>query len=161
MLIDRLVIGLLRSPLSRALGKSLLLVTYRGRRTRELHTFPAMYAREGNRVIVVAARAHEKQWWRQLEGGAETILRVLGEEAAAHGELVAERSARRGRLLRRYLARFPLAARPLGIGTPVAELDDTALGASAPDAEVVLFTLAPEDGAAVTRPLRPQLSRTP
>jgi hypothetical protein len=48
------VIGLLRSPLHRLASGSLLLITYRGRRSGRRFTFPVMYAeREGTLTIFV------------------------------------------------------------------------------------------------------------
>jgi deazaflavin-dependent oxidoreductase (nitroreductase family) len=73
------VIALLRSPLHRMLSGSLLLISYRGRRSGRHFTIPVMYAeREGTLTILVGHPARKK-WWRNLRGGAEVEVRLRGD----------------------------------------------------------------------------------
>lgn len=139
---NRVMRGMLRSRLHGVLSSRLLLVTYRGRRSKELHTFPAMYVRDGARVIVVAGHADHKLWWRQMLGGAEVMLRISGQEIPAHATPLLEPTRMRGALLRRYLERFPSVGHAFGLQHPLAELEDDALGRCARDAVVVEFRLS-------------------
>lgn len=106
---NRLVAALLRSPLHRLLSGSLMLLTVRGRRSGEPHTFPVQYAREGDVVYVYPGEHERKVWWRNLVEPAPVRLRIAGTELKGVGralragedpEAVAAGSAA-------YLRRFP------------------------------------------------------
>jgi hypothetical protein len=108
-----------------------------GKKTGTQHTFPVMYARDGESFVIVAGWASKKRWWKNLAGGADVELLVAG--ATVHGRataLVDDPSAR-GRAIRAYLARFPKAASTLGISAESTSLDDAALGGAKGDAVVV------------------------
>jgi deazaflavin-dependent oxidoreductase (nitroreductase family) len=98
------VVGLLRSPLHRLASGSVLLITYRGRRSGRRFTIPVMYAeREGSLTIFVGHPAR-KRWWRNLRGGAEVEVRLRGRRLREQAEVVEDGAARAT-----YLDRYPRA----------------------------------------------------
>jgi deazaflavin-dependent oxidoreductase (nitroreductase family) len=135
---------LLRSPFHRVASSSLVLLTYRGRRTGRRHAVPVMYARDGERLIVIAGQPERKRWWRNLRGGAPVEVRLRGRDRLGQGRLVLERQEiEQGLSL--YLARFPRTAKSLQIpleaeGRP----SPPALSAAAGAAVVVVVELVPQ-----------------
>jgi len=83
-----LVIRILRSPLHALMSGSVLLLTFRGRRSGRTYTTPVSYIREGEDVLLVAARDHS--WWKNLRGGAPVRLRISGRDEEGVAEAVAE-----------------------------------------------------------------------
>jgi len=61
-LANRCVIGLLRSPLHRLASGSLLLITYRGRRSGRQFTIPVMYAERDGVLTIFVGNAEQKVW---------------------------------------------------------------------------------------------------
>ena len=67
------VIGLLRSPLHRLSSGSLLLISYRGRRSGRRFTIPVMYAeREGTLTIFVGREPRRPSKPRSLQPSSES-----------------------------------------------------------------------------------------
>lgn len=107
---DHRVVGaILRSPAHRLLSGRVVLLRYRGRRSGCLYTLPVQYAEHDGELIVLAADAAAKQWWRNFRrpAGADVLLRgrwlpVTARVLTGDPELA-----------RRYAARFPSAARAL------------------------------------------------
>ena len=60
----------------RLLGRSLVLLTVRSRRTGNDFTFPVMYALDGDDIVVVPGRPETKTWWRNLRDPAEARARL-------------------------------------------------------------------------------------
>ncbi len=101
---------LLRSPLHPLASSSLVLLSYTGRRTGRRHSLPVMYAREGERLIVIAGSPERKRWWRNLRVGAPVEVRLRGRDRHGQGRLVLElQEIEQGLSL--YLARFPRRAK--------------------------------------------------
>lgn len=109
-----LVAAILRSPAHRLVSGVLLLLTVTGRRSGRRFTFPVMYARDGEDVLVFVGMHAEKQWWRNLRGGAEVVARVRGEEDVWHAELLQGDRAALAAPLAAYLRRFPKAEGTVG-----------------------------------------------
>ncbi|MBI2466945.1 MAG: nitroreductase family deazaflavin-dependent oxidoreductase, partial [Candidatus Rokubacteria bacterium] len=74
-LVNAAVGAILRSRLHGLLGRSLVLLTFTGRRTGRRRTIPVMYAEGRGAIVVVAGRPGRKRWWRNLRGGAPVTLR--------------------------------------------------------------------------------------
>lgn len=113
-LVNPVVRWLLRSPLHRLLSGSLVLLSYQGRKTGRWYSLPCMYARDGQDLFIVPGQPDRKLWWRNLRQPTPVRLRLQGRDldgtatASSDPEAVAAG-------LRRYLARYPKAARPLGV----------------------------------------------
>jgi deazaflavin-dependent oxidoreductase (nitroreductase family) len=115
--VNRLLVWLLRSPLSRLVDRGLMLLTVTGRRTERTYTFPVQYVEDGGVLWLYAGNGEAKTWWRNLVGGAdvEVLLRrrVHPATAIAFTHTDAPELIEDG--LRRYVDRFPATSRRLGI----------------------------------------------
>ncbi len=104
-----IVVAILRSPAHRLLSGALLLLTVTGRRSGRKFTFPVMYAPDGDDLLVFVGMHEEKQWWRNLRGGAQVTARVRGHEEARDAELLTGDRSALAEPLAAYLRRFPKA----------------------------------------------------
>lgn len=104
-----IVVAILRSPAHRLLSGALLLLTVTGRRSGRTFTFPVMYAPDGDDLLVFVGMHEEKQWWRNLRGGAQVTVRVRGHEEARDAELLTGDRSALAEPLAAYLRRFPKA----------------------------------------------------
>jgi hypothetical protein len=102
---DGFVVALLRSPLHRMLGGSLLSIRVTGRRTGHEHWLPVMYAADELGLVIFVGRPEGKAWWRNLQEAAPVRVRLRGAEFDGRGEV-----ARGAPVADRYLKRFPRAS---------------------------------------------------
>jgi hypothetical protein len=65
-LVNPVVRLLLRSPLHPVLSRSLVILSYQGRKTGRWRSLPCMYARDGQDLYVVPGQPDRKVWWRSL-----------------------------------------------------------------------------------------------
>ncbi len=84
---DRLAMGLLHSPLHGVLDDAVCELDFVGRRTGRPVTLPVMYARTGDRVVVLAGAAPEKKWWRNFVRPHAVTVRIAGEDREGIGRL--------------------------------------------------------------------------
>jgi hypothetical protein len=99
-----LVIGLLRSPLHRPASGSLLLITYRGRRSGRRFTIPVMYAERDGALTIFVGYPERKRWWRNLRVGSEVQVRLRGRRLRGQAEVFEDVAG-----LESYLDRYPRA----------------------------------------------------
>jgi deazaflavin-dependent oxidoreductase (nitroreductase family) len=85
-LFNKVMIGLLRSPLHRIVSRSIMLITFTGRKSGKTYTTPISYTRDGNQVT---AFTHAK-WARNLVGGAPVDLRIKKKEYQGRADVVAD-----------------------------------------------------------------------
>ncbi len=81
--VNRLMMGILRSPFHPLLSRTTLVLTVTGRRTGRHYTFPVRYLREGERVLV----STDSCWWHNLRGGARVTLHLRGHQVAGWAEV--------------------------------------------------------------------------
>jgi deazaflavin-dependent oxidoreductase (nitroreductase family) len=103
---------ILRSPLHSLLSASLLLITYRGRKSGREYTLPVQYVRKGQAITIIPGNPAQKIWWRNLVGGVSVKLTLRGQSLSGQatvlqGEDYAELITSG---LRAYLEKFPSAA---------------------------------------------------
>lgn len=116
---NAMVGGVLRSPLHRVMSRSLMLLTFEGRRTGKEYTIPVAYARYGpDELVVVAGRPEGKTWWTNMRGPLPVRVRLGGRVLPGYARLVqGEEAVSR---LTTYLEKLPRAARSLEV-TPDSE----------------------------------------
>jgi hypothetical protein len=79
--------ALLRSPLHGLLSGSVLLVTYRGRRSGRGFTLPVQYGRDEDAFVVTVGAPGAKQWWRNFTGPRPAELLVRRRPVAVIGQV--------------------------------------------------------------------------
>jgi len=142
-IVNPLVRPVLRSPLHPLLSRTLMLLTFRGRRSGRSYTVPVQYAREGSTVIVYAGGSAGKTWWRNLAGGAEVTLRIKGRDLRGHAVAVMDDREAVADGLRIWLRRFPSGARRLGVARgPDGSLDPQDLARAAERIVIVRIELS-------------------
>ena len=138
---NALVGGVLRSPLHRTMSRSLLLLTYKGRRTGKEYTIPVGYARYADdELVVIAGRPGGKTWWTNMRGvtagtGSPGRQGTRGRGPPGH-------RGRRRAPPRRLLRAGPRAARAFGIEAgPGGKVAPERLSAAAGEVQVVAVRL--------------------
>ena len=76
----------LRSPLHGIVSKTILLITFSGRKSGKTYTTPVSYSQDGDQVYIFT----HADWWKNLRSGAPVVLRIRGREYQGVAEPVAE-----------------------------------------------------------------------
>lgn len=105
VIVNPLVRWLLRSPIHSFWSGSLMLITFRGRNSQREFTTPVRYIRVGDTVRCFTSS--ENQWWRNMRGGAEVLLRIEGEEKRYRATAIENDPPYVQKWLEYYLLRFP------------------------------------------------------
>lgn len=75
----------LRSPLHGILDKTILLITFTGRKSYKTYTTPVSYSQTGDLVTIFT----HANWWKNLTGGAPVTLRLRGIDVQGMAEPIA------------------------------------------------------------------------
>ena len=103
---NTLATSVLRSPLHGVMSRSLLVLTYTGRRSGTNYTIPLQYIEHNGELCIWAGSADEKTWWRNFEKFGAVDVRLRGRDRTGKA-CVIDNPARRIDVLRAYLERFP------------------------------------------------------
>ncbi|MFN3333329.1 MAG: nitroreductase family deazaflavin-dependent oxidoreductase [Caldilinea sp.] len=82
--VNRMMSGILRSPLHGMVSDKILLITFTGRKSGKPYSTPVSYTRRSGELLVFT---HGK-WWRNLRGGAPVKVRVQGKDLQGCAEPV-------------------------------------------------------------------------
>ena len=96
---------LLCSPLHGMLSDSLMLITFRGRNSGREFTTPVRYIE--NDGVVRCFTSSENQWWRNLRGGSEVVLRVRGKDGKYKASTLEQDAGQTRKWLSYYLEQYP------------------------------------------------------
>jgi deazaflavin-dependent oxidoreductase (nitroreductase family) len=114
----------LRSPVHGMVSKTVLLITFTGRKSGKTYTTPVSYSQDGDQVYVFT----HATWWRNLRRGTPTpvTLRLRGREVRGLAEPVAEDKQAVTAGLIAHLRKVPFDAKFYGVtyddhGNPRAE----------------------------------------
>jgi deazaflavin-dependent oxidoreductase (nitroreductase family) len=77
---------ILRSPMHGLVSKTMLLITFTGRKSGKTYTTPVDYSQDGEQVTVFTHGG----WWKNLRGGVPVTLRIRGRDLQGVAEPVAE-----------------------------------------------------------------------
>jgi hypothetical protein len=105
LVINPMMRMLLRSPLHFVQSKSLMLITFKGRKSGRLFTTPVRYVRVGDSVRCFTSA--ENLWWRNLRGGAAVSLRLQGRELAYWAAPIENNPTAVREALTHYLGLYP------------------------------------------------------
>ncbi len=84
--VNRMMKFILRSPMHGMVSKTILLITFTGRKSGKTYTTPVDYSQDGDQVTVFT----HATWWKNLGSEAPVTLRIRGREYQGLAEPVAE-----------------------------------------------------------------------
>jgi len=105
VIVNPLVKLLLHSPLHALMSRSVLVITFTGRKSGRQFSTPVRYVRDGATIRCFSSNA--AVWWRNLQGGAPVSLRVGGKDVRCQGRVLEAPNDEKAALLRAYLNEFP------------------------------------------------------
>lgn len=113
---------ILRSPLHGMVSKTILLITFTGRKSGKTYTTPVSYSQFDDEVYIFT----HANWWKNLYGGAPVSLHIRGREFQGVGETIAGDKQAVAAGLTAHLRKVPGDARYYGVtfdeqGNPRAE----------------------------------------
>jgi deazaflavin-dependent oxidoreductase (nitroreductase family) len=85
-IVNRTMKFVLRSPLHGIVDKTVLLITFTGRKSGKIYTTPVDYSQDGDQVTIFT----HADWWKNLRGDAPVTLRIRGRELQGRAEPIAE-----------------------------------------------------------------------
>ena len=130
-----IIAGILRSPLHGLLGGSLMVVTYRGRKSGKVYHTPVNCVRDGDTWLVTSL--HRRTWWRNLRGGAPVTVRVQGQDWKTACEVLEDGEGVAANLLA-YLRAVPHYAQAFDVALDADDQPDAGDVARAAQARVMI-----------------------
>jgi hypothetical protein len=85
-LLNRIMSVMLRSPLHHVVSRSIMLITFTGRKSGKTYTTPISYALEGDQVTAFT----NARWSKNLEGGAPVTLNIKNKQYTGRADVVAD-----------------------------------------------------------------------
>jgi deazaflavin-dependent oxidoreductase (nitroreductase family) len=101
----------LRSPVHGMVSKSLLLITFTGRKSGKTYTTPVSYSQYGDRVYIFTHAG----WWKNLRSIAPVTLHIRGRDLQGQAEPVAEDKQTVAAGLTEHLRKVPSDCRFYGV----------------------------------------------
>jgi hypothetical protein len=105
------MMAVLRSPLHRIACRSVMLITFTGRKSGKSYTTPISYLREGNRVTAFTGA----RWWKNPKGGAPVPLLIRRQELRGWAVPVAQDKEAVAAALQAFLRQVRTDARFYGV----------------------------------------------
>jgi len=102
---------ILRSPMHGMVSKSMLLITFTGRKSGKTYTTPVDYSQDGDQVTIFT----HANWWKNMIGGAPVTLRIRGRDLQGIAEPVAEDKAAIAAGLMEHLRKVPSDGKYYGV----------------------------------------------
>jgi len=110
-LLNRTMKLILRSPWHGLVSKSILLITFTGRKSGKIYTTPVSYSQYNGQVNVFT----HANWWKNLLSSESVTLRIRGREVQGLPEPVAEDKDAVAAGLVEHLRKVPSDARYYGV----------------------------------------------
>lgn len=101
----------LRSPGHWMVSKSVLLISFTGRKSGKIYTTPVSYSQSGDQVYIFTHAA----WWKNLHSGAPVAIRLQGRELQGLALPVADDKTAIAASLTEHLRKVPGDARYYGV----------------------------------------------
>jgi hypothetical protein len=91
------------------MSSSILLITYRGRKSGKEFNLPVQYAQDGHFIYIVPGMPEQKSWWRNFHESTPVQLTLRGEELSGIGVLLDPATQENEIIIgiETYLRRFP------------------------------------------------------
>jgi hypothetical protein len=106
-LLNRIMSAMLRSPLHHVVSRSIMLITFTGRKSGKTYTTPISYTRDGDQVTAFTGA----RWSKNLEGGAPVTLDIKNKEYHGQADVVADDKEVVAESLRTFLSKVRSDAR--------------------------------------------------
>lgn len=103
--------GILRSPLHGMVSKSILLISFTGRKSGKTYTTPISYSTQGEYIVLVT----NGNWWKNLRDGAPVNVRLRGQDRNGFAEAIADDKAAITEGVQRHLEQIPGDAKYYGV----------------------------------------------
>ena len=121
-IVNRSMKLVLRSPLHGVVSKTVLLITFTGRKSGKTYTTPVSYSQSGDQVTIFT----HATWWKNLSSGTPVKVRIRGRELEGLAAPVAEDKQAVAAGLAAHLRKVPSDAKYYGVtfdesGSPRAE----------------------------------------
>lgn len=110
-IVNRAMKFVLRSPMHGMVSKTVLLITFTGRKSGKTFTTPVSYSQDGDQVYVFTHAV----WWKNLQSDTPVTLRIRGREFQGLPEPVAEDKQAVAAGLMAHLRKVPSDARYYGV----------------------------------------------
>jgi deazaflavin-dependent oxidoreductase (nitroreductase family) len=110
-IVNRAMKLILRSPVHAMVSKTVMLITFAGRKSGKTYSTPVSYSQDGDQVYVFT----HGEWWKNLRGGAPVTLRIQGRELQGLPETIAEDKQAVAAALTAHLRKVPNDARFYGV----------------------------------------------
>jgi deazaflavin-dependent oxidoreductase (nitroreductase family) len=101
----------LRSPMHAMVSKTVLLITFTGRKSGRTYTTPVSYSQSGDQVSIFT----HADWWKNLRGDTPVSVRIRGQEFRGLAEPVAGDKVAIAAGLAAHLRKVPSDARYYGV----------------------------------------------
>jgi deazaflavin-dependent oxidoreductase (nitroreductase family) len=85
-IVNRTMKFVLRSPMHGIVDKTILLITFTGRKSGKTYTTPVSYSQSADQVVIFT----HADWWKNLRGDAPVTLHIRGRELPGLAEPIAE-----------------------------------------------------------------------
>ena len=105
---NKIMIGLLRSPLHMLVSKSMIVLTYTGRKSGKTFSLPVNYLMDGN--LLYCASQTNRVWWRNLRDGRPVQIRLQGKEISGTPSVIEDQVGVEA-MFKRYFELSPNLAR--------------------------------------------------
>jgi hypothetical protein len=125
--------ALLRSPLHGLMSKTLLLLTYTGRKSGKHYQLPVGYRRDGRIVTLVAGNP----WWVNVRGGAPVTLRLAGAELRGFAAPIEEKRQAEDALMA-FIEKMPYLAKMYNVTLTQGKRPDRASVEAAVNTQVLV-----------------------
>lgn len=106
-IVNRMMKFILRSPAHGMVSKSVLLITFIGRKSGKRYTTPVSYSLSGDQVYIFT----HASWWKNLRNSVPVTLKLQGKEVQGWPETVSEDKAVIATALAAHLKKVPSDAR--------------------------------------------------
>jgi deazaflavin-dependent oxidoreductase (nitroreductase family) len=87
---------ILSGPLHGIMSKSVLLITYTGRKSGKTFTTPVQYVESNQEIWIMVGFPEKKHWWRNLLGGVPVKLYLRGKSVSGQANLLMGENNRTG-----------------------------------------------------------------
>ncbi len=110
-IVNRTMKLILRSPVHGMVSKSILLITFTGRKSGKTYSTPVSYSQFGDQVHIFT----HGMWWKNLRNGAPVTLRLRGQDLQGLPDLVTDDKQAITVGLTEHLRKVPSDARYYGV----------------------------------------------